>query len=115
MTYAAVNDLGAAGEYRLLERTTDLGAQRRVSSTAQVAEESLQNPEVGISLGFERHGVVVQRHLAADFQQGTVSDKPQPRNVEPVPIECQLDRTIVLQGVVEQLEVEALTCASTTR
>ncbi len=80
--------------------------QRRAAAAAQDPEEPLQDAEVGITLGLEVHLAVVQGDLAAHLELRAFAGESQAGDVEQVAVERELDRSVVLQRVVEQLEVE---------
>ena len=80
--------------------------QRRRAAAAHVAEEPLEDAEVRLAGRFDRDDAVVQLHLPAHLQLGAVAGDAQPADLEHVPVERQLDRPVVGERVVEQLEVQ---------
>ena len=102
----AVDDAGAAGELRLGERPLDLSEQRGGAAAPHVSEEALEDAEVGFAGRFDRDDGGVEVNLTAHLELGAVAGDPQPADVEHVPVQRQLDRPVVGQGVVEQLEAE---------
>src|SRR5439155_23704705 len=56
----AAGDRRAAGEPRLLQRTVDRGGQLCPARAADIAEEALEETEVGVTGGLERDPIVLQ-------------------------------------------------------
>ena len=105
---AAVGDVCASGEHRLVERTADLRLDRGGAAAAEIAVEALQDAEVGISGCLHRDLVAIERDLSLSLQLGAFAREPELVDLEDVLVQREIDRALVLQSVVEQLQVEAL-------
>ena len=73
-----------------------------------VAEERLQDAEVGVARRLHVERLVLQPEPAVELQLRPLAGEAEPADVEDVLVERQLDRAVVAHAIVEQLEVELL-------
>ena len=86
----------------------DLRLDRRRAAAAQVAVEALQDAEVGVAGGLHRQLVAIEGDLAFELELGALAGQRQLADLEDVLVERELDRPLVVEAVVEQLQVQAL-------
>ena len=106
VTDAAVRDDRAAREQRLAQRAADRRGQLGAARSAHVAEESLQDAEVGVAGRLKLNALVAQADFAEHAQLGVFADQLEILNLDRPPIERQVNRAVVAQRVVEQPHVE---------
>ena len=103
---AAVRNRRVSREGGRREGTVHLRVQFGGPRAADVAEEALQDAEVGIARRVDRDLRVVQIHRAVQFERRPVAGEMEPDDVQHVLVQRQPDRPFVVRGIVEQLQVQ---------
>ena len=103
---AAVGDRRAAREERIAQRAVDGGRELRTARSAHVAEETLQDPQVGVARRLQRDLLIVQPDRPRHAQLGAVAHQLQLVHSDDALIEREVNRRGVLQRVVEHPNVE---------
>ncbi len=98
----------AAGEQRIGQRSRHLRLERGGPAAAQVAEEALEDAEVRVARCLDVDRLVLDAETAVELQLRSLAREPEPANLQHVLIERQLDRSVVVDPVVEELEIELL-------
>ncbi len=90
------------------QRSRHLRLERGGPAAAQVPEKSLEDPEVRVARCLDVDRLVLGAETAVELQLRSLAGEPEPADLEHVLIERQLDRSVVVDPVVEELEIELL-------
>ena len=106
VTHAAVHDSRAAGEQGLVQRSVDGRPQLGATGAAHVAEQALQDAQVGVSRALKRNAPIVEADRARDAQPRVFADHFELSNPDDVLVEREANRRGVPQRVIEQADVQ---------
>jgi hypothetical protein len=104
-----------AREDRLVQRARDLRLEIGLAGAADVAHEPLEDAEVRFARRAHRDLAGAEVHRAADVELGVLADQAQLRELDGLLVVRDADRPVVLHRVVEQLQRQRSTFASTCR
>ena len=105
---AAARERGAAGEDRLVERPADVGREVRLTRAADIAEEPLQDAEVGVAGRVQRNLPVREPDRAVHIQARVLSHEPHLLDLHRLIVQEQANGAVVAQRVVEQSQVDPI-------